>query len=64
MDKEKVCSVGINLRLFWIAQLNYPFYSDLKTTDLNGLGGRLRSFEAVYHKLLFDIFKMSRLHFD
>ena len=47
MDMEKVCSVGITLRLFWIAHLNYPFYSNLKTTDLNDLGGRLRSFEAV-----------------
>ena len=39
MYKEKVCSVGITLRLFWMAQLNYPSYSDLKTSDLNGLGG-------------------------
>ena len=31
MYKEKVCSVGMILRLFWMAQLNYPFYSDLKT---------------------------------
>ena len=52
MAMEKVCSVGSTLRLFWMTQLNYTFYSDLKTTDLNGLGGRLRSFESVYHKLL------------
>ena len=39
MYKEKVCSMGMTLRLFWMAQLNYPFYNDLKTTDLNGLEG-------------------------
>ena len=48
VDKDKVCSVGMILRLFWMAQLNYPSYSDLKTSDLNGIGGHLRSFEAVY----------------
>ena len=35
------------LRLFGMAQLNYFFYSDLKTSDLNDLRGHLRSFEAV-----------------
>ena len=48
MAMEKVCSVGSTLRLFWMTQLNYTFYSDLKTTDLNGLGGRLRSFEVIW----------------
>ena len=52
MYKEKVCSVGMTLIPFWMAQLNYPFYSDLKTCDLNGLGGRLRSFEAVLSKIV------------
>ena len=47
MYKEKVCSVGRTLKHFWMAQLNYLFFSNLKTSDLNGLGGRLRSFEAV-----------------
>ena len=47
MAMEKVCSMGIALRLFGMAQLNYFFYSDLKTSDLNDLRGHLRSFEAV-----------------
>ena len=50
MAMEKVCSVGSTLRLFWMTQLNYTFYSDLKTTDLKAsevVWGRLRSFEAV-----------------
>ena len=52
MAMEKVCSMGIALRLFWMAQLNYLFSSDLKTSDINGLGGCLRSFEAVLSKSL------------
>ena len=52
MYKEKVCSVGRTLKHFWMAQLNYLFFSNLKTSDLNGLGGRLRSFEAVLSYIL------------
>ena len=52
MYKEKVCSVGMTLILFWMPQMNYPFNSDLETCDFNGLGGRFRSFEAVLSKIV------------